>query len=203
MNEDSEVVCRFCLEGTKTQENPLQDPCECKGSIQFVHKLCLMRWRLQNIERNGEVCLLCHTQYKIPLDLDLELIPEKQFLYILLDHPVVSNATLHYTWFVVRLFDERSHSFLSDYGFFQLLNHSLLAVLLVRRVKVNNWARYIQRWTEEYRWTIFLFHLVVYMAQLFGSPGLSLCVSNFLMQIYWKIHVQILAEINSEVLHLN
>jgi hypothetical protein len=205
MNEETEVVCRFCLDGTKTSGNPLLDPCECKGSIQFVHKLCLIRWRHQNVERNGEVCLLCHTEYKIPLNNDLEGIPEAILIYLPLDHPILSNIVFHYMWFVTRLFHEfsTSHSFLYQYEFFQIVNHSLLAVLMVQRMRVHNWSRYRQKWSNEYRWAIFFFHGFILFFRLFGSSGISLCVSNFMLQIYWKIHKDILREMNQEVLHLN
>ena len=203
MNEEVEVVCRFCLDGTKAEGNPLIDPCECKGSIQFVHKLCLTRWRHVNLERNGEVCLLCHTQYKIPLDSDLESIPEKLLLYISLDNPILTNIVSHYVWFVTRLFWEGSRSFFNQYDFFQLINHSVLLALMFQRCKVRNWSRYVQKWSIDHRWMVFLFHFVILSSRLFGSPTLTLCVSNFIMQIYWKIHMEVLEEINQEVLHLN
>jgi len=203
MNEEVEVVCRFCLDSTKAPGNPLIDPCECKGTIQFVHKLCLTRWRHLNVERNGEVCLLCHTEYKIPLNTDLETIPERFIVYIYLDNPILSNIMSHYIWFVTRLFYEGSRSFFYKYDFFQLVNHSILLVLMFQRYKVRNLSRYIQKWCMDYRWMLFVFHCVILSSRLFGSPGLSLCISNFMMQVYWRTHIEVLEEMNQEVLHLN
>jgi hypothetical protein len=205
MNEDVEIVCRFCLDGTKTPGNPLLEPCECKGSIQFVHKLCLIRWRHQNVERNGEVCLLCNTTYKIPLDTGLERIPDSLFVYLPLDHPILSNIVFHYCWGIFRLFSEQSptYSVLSQYGYFQLFTHSLLLSLMLQRTKVRNWSRYSQRWFVDHRWAVFVFHALVMCMRLFGSSGLSLCVSNLIMQVYWKIHIEVLEEMNQEILDLN
>jgi len=205
MNEEVEVVCRFCLDGTKAPGNPLIDPCECKGSIQFVHKLCLTRWRHQNVERNGEVCLLCNTHYKIPLDTDLEKIPDLLLVYLPLDNPILSNIVFHYCWAVLRLFSVGSptRSFLYQYDFFQLIMHSFLLSLMLQRTKIRNWSRYTQRWSMDHRWALFVFHVLILTMRPFGSSGLSMCVSNFIVQIYWKIHMEVLEEMNQEVLHLN
>jgi hypothetical protein len=205
MNEQTETVCRFCLDGTKTPTNPLLDPCECRGSIQFVHKQCLMRWRQQDIERNGEVCLLCNTEYKIPLVTDLESIPEKQLIYIYLDNPIVSNMLAHYVWVLVGLFSESipGYRHIGYYSSFQLCNHTLLVTLLIQRTKIQNWQRYLQKWSMEYRWLICIFHGAVLFSSLFGSSELSYCVSNCILQVYWKIHLDILDEINAQVLDLN
>ena len=205
MNEQAETVCRFCLDGTKTLTNPLLDPCECRGSIQFVHKQCLMRWRQQNIERNGEVCLLCNTEYKIPLVTDLEIIPEKQLLYISLDNPIVSNILFHYFWAIGGFISEAvpQYRYMGYYSTFQLCNHTLLVALMFQRMRVQNWQRYVQKWSMDYRWLIGMVHGMVICSSLFGSSELTYCVSNCILQIYWKIHLEILEEINGQVLDLN
>lgn len=205
MKEDVEVVCRFCLDGGQTPINPLLDPCECKGSIQFVHKQCLIRWRHMNIERNGEVCYVCHTEYKIPLDTDLELIPTHHLLYFTLDSPLLYNIINHYIWLVLRLFVEASpeYSFLGQYWVFQVCTHSLLLSLMIQRTRVKNWSRYAHRWSQDNRWMFFIFHMLILVARPFGSSALAWCVSNFAFQVYWKAHVDILEDINRGILHLN
>lgn len=203
MNEES--VCRFCLDTARAPENPLLDPCECRGSIQFVHKQCLVRWRRQNIERNGEMCLLCNTGYTVPLVTDLERIPEKQFFYIYLDNPLLSNMLIHYLWVLVGLFSELvpAYKYMGNYSTFQVCNHTLLVSLLFQRTRVQNWQRYIQTWSMEYRWLIFIVHGIVLSSGLFGSADLSYCVSNCILQVYWKIHLDVLEKINTQVLDLN
>jgi hypothetical protein len=84
-----------------------------------------------------------------------------------------------------------------------LITHSFLLSLMVQRTKVRNWSRYTQRWSMDHRWILFIFHFLILSMRLFGSSGLSLCASNFVMQIYWKIHMEVLEEMNQEVLHLN
>ena len=36
--------CRICFESN----NPLIVPCDCKGSIRFIHQECLKTWILKN-----------------------------------------------------------------------------------------------------------------------------------------------------------
>ena len=65
-------ICRICLSETNDNENPLITPCQCAGSLQFVHFKCLQTWvqsRLHldrkngivSIEWNGLTCELCKT----------------------------------------------------------------------------------------------------------------------------------------------
>ena len=52
-------VCRICyIEADKN--NPLMAPCECKGSVQYIHKRCLYTW-VRISSRND--CELCKTPF--------------------------------------------------------------------------------------------------------------------------------------------
>ena len=39
----SERICRICFEAG-TIENPLISPCECSGSMKYIHEECLKKW---------------------------------------------------------------------------------------------------------------------------------------------------------------
>jgi hypothetical protein len=59
-------TCRYCFEPSAS-ENALGSFCQCKGSVKWVHTLCLTR-RLETIERGEEtpppfVCELCNATY--------------------------------------------------------------------------------------------------------------------------------------------
>lgn len=61
------MACRFCLETTQTKDNPLWNPCVCKGSVKYVHKLCLKRWRLYtDNELFKNYCQLCLSPFILP-----------------------------------------------------------------------------------------------------------------------------------------
>ena len=45
LNTSFEVVCRICLSGITTADNPLMEsPCKCIGSIKFMHVDCFKMW---------------------------------------------------------------------------------------------------------------------------------------------------------------
>jgi hypothetical protein len=50
-------------------ENPLLAPCECSGSMAFVHYLCVEQWRCRSRHpeaKNGLNCETCGTSYALP-----------------------------------------------------------------------------------------------------------------------------------------
>lgn len=57
--------CRFCLE--ESSVNKLISPCQCDGSVKYVHKQCLEKWRQQNTDNQYyHKCNLCGGEYTFP-----------------------------------------------------------------------------------------------------------------------------------------
>ena len=53
--------CRFCLSETFTPDNPLLNPCNCSGSMKYIHLKCLQTWvnsRLHLDKKNGIVSIV-------------------------------------------------------------------------------------------------------------------------------------------------
>jgi hypothetical protein len=42
--EEKEITCKFCMNNSMEEGNPLISICNCKGGIKFVHFLCLKIW---------------------------------------------------------------------------------------------------------------------------------------------------------------
>lgn len=53
-------TCRFCLR--KGKKGWLA-PCDCKGSVKWVHKRCLQKWRESDANLNPDVCPTCRQRY--------------------------------------------------------------------------------------------------------------------------------------------
>ena len=54
---------------TDAQQNPMLAPCECAGSMAFVHYLCVEQWRCRSRHpeaANGLNCETCGTAYSLP-----------------------------------------------------------------------------------------------------------------------------------------
>lgn len=69
-----EMQCRICLLEGNQEGDPLISPCECKGSIKFVHVQCLRHWINGRLNLNSEqqrsafffkqiYCELCKVPY--------------------------------------------------------------------------------------------------------------------------------------------
>jgi hypothetical protein len=58
-------ICRFCLENGSISDDGKSDsmvvPCQCNGSIKYVHTQCLAQWMTHNNRR--EKCNLCSSSY--------------------------------------------------------------------------------------------------------------------------------------------
>jgi E3 ubiquitin-protein ligase DOA10 len=62
---DNKPSCRICLDACEEREE-LVAPCQCKGSLAFVHLQCLHRWQRQAIStqiRRKANCEICHSAY--------------------------------------------------------------------------------------------------------------------------------------------
>ncbi|XP_059822457.1 E3 ubiquitin-protein ligase MARCH7 [Hypanus sabinus] len=73
-DDDEEDICRICQVGARsTSSNPLLKPCNCTGSLQYVHQECIKKWLQSKINSGADLtavitCELC----KEKLQLDLE-----------------------------------------------------------------------------------------------------------------------------------
>jgi pSer/pThr/pTyr-binding forkhead associated (FHA) protein len=41
---EGEVGCRICLSCAESEDNPMISPCECDGTMKFIHLRCLQNW---------------------------------------------------------------------------------------------------------------------------------------------------------------
>ncbi|XP_041087359.1 probable E3 ubiquitin-protein ligase MARCHF10 isoform X2 [Polyodon spathula] len=72
-DEDEGDLCRICQSGVGTLTNPLLEPCQCTGSIQYVHQDCLKQWVQAKIKAGAELsvirtCELCKESLKLDMD---------------------------------------------------------------------------------------------------------------------------------------
>ncbi|XP_073438429.1 probable E3 ubiquitin-protein ligase MARCHF10 isoform X2 [Dendrobates tinctorius] len=76
LQEDSEEegdLCRICLMGGETTENHLIAPCQCSGSLKYVHTECMKKWLLAKIKSGVELnivstCEMCKNKVKCEIE---------------------------------------------------------------------------------------------------------------------------------------
>lgn len=63
------MILREQFQTHPSAENPMLAPCECSGSMAFVHRLCIEEWRCRSrhpAARNGLNCETCNAEYTLP-----------------------------------------------------------------------------------------------------------------------------------------
>ena len=98
------MECRFCLdEGTLTCKiNPLLQPCLCKGTVAYVHKDCLSKWRITAIRPDQDIlCPLCNSIYQLHIiGIFLrEIVPEYKGISNMLLYPTAILICWNYMFF--------------------------------------------------------------------------------------------------------
>jgi hypothetical protein len=69
---EEDASCRICFQTNNTLENPLLSPCECTGSIKYIHAECIREWVKSRIQTKNTkytrsyywsdlMCELCKT----------------------------------------------------------------------------------------------------------------------------------------------
>jgi hypothetical protein len=191
------LVCRFCLESKTTKKNPLLEPCECRGSIRYVHEVCLTRWRRQDPARNAELCRLCMTAYKILELTALENIPDEFTIALwLLRYPILLCFLVNYP-FLLQISFLKTSQVEVFYQAYQVLFQLVYLVLFYREWRVKNKQLYWQLWSH---WSIRL-HILFHVAMnglLLQGHYIAIIPLNTVMGMYWHRHRNILLSINSQ-----
>lgn len=190
------IVCRFCLEPRNTKKNPLLEPCECKGSIQYVHQLCLLRWRRQDPERNAVFCRLCLSPYRLGMLILPEHIPDEFTIRLwLLRFPIVLCFLVNYPFlFQILLFKSSNLSFF--FQAYQFLFQLLYLGLFYREWKVKNKVLYFELCSHWSTTLHLLFHIACNGLLVQGN-FLVLIPLNTVLGMYWRRHRNILLAINA------
>jgi len=87
-DELADERCRICLTEGSSAEDPLLAPCQCKGSIQYVHLGCLKHWVRDRLglsngdaafvvggNSNSMTCELCKTTYQSSVQMGKTILP--------------------------------------------------------------------------------------------------------------------------------
>ena len=53
------MECRICIDSSRTES--MLTPCDCSGSMKYVHKECLLQW--VNTRHRGDRCDICLSPY--------------------------------------------------------------------------------------------------------------------------------------------
>lgn len=195
-------MCRFCWGSKDRKYNKLIDPCECKGSLQYVHQQCLNRWRYLDTYRNGMRCLLCMTVYRLPdANIFEELPNDNTWLNLALRYPFFLFAIVFYIWIFhqqyinSKSFYHYNHSALSLLNSYQIIFQGAFIVVWKRQWRVKNRSLYFRLWSTPEGFFIFFSHLIC-LFYFFLEYYYMIVPLLFAMGLYYKNHKYILMRIN-------
>ena len=75
-------TCRICYGDDSTNNNPLLSPCNCKGSMKYIHYLCLKNWLNSKIEEDivvnedNEIPIITYNRKDINCELCKSKLPD-------------------------------------------------------------------------------------------------------------------------------
>lgn len=99
---DDNQICRFCLDIKISETDPFISPCNCKGSIEYVHLKCLFRWMYgDRLQDPREECNMCNAAYTYCIEtLEEPAIPMNRTFYYATSTPVAALPMLLFGGFL-------------------------------------------------------------------------------------------------------
>lgn len=59
-------ICRICHLSEEEEQDPFVSPCDCRGTMKYVHRFCLNEWRMRSKNsRSIDKCEQCFGSYRI------------------------------------------------------------------------------------------------------------------------------------------
>lgn len=191
-------LCRFCLDSRNGKRNPLIEPCECKGSLRFVHELCLSRWIRLNPARNGQTCMLCMEPYHEEYNHTLEQIPDKASLPIfLLRFPFLPFLLVNYVGAFHYSLQQRKTDIYLHFSYYQLYSQLVYFLLFYGFWKVKDTRRYWLAWQTRETFVLLGIHCLCNYSLVQGEV-FTVIPLLFLVGFYWPKHVSILETMNRQ-----
>lgn len=194
MTQDN-PICKFCLDTSDSKKNPFIEPCECRGSMQFVHEECLTHWRRLNPARNADFCLLCMQPYRLAMGEILEHLPdENSFLVFLVRYPFLLCFTVNYCGAVQYTLYYRQNS-LTILEIYQYSFQAIFFFLFSFIWKVKQKRAYWKAWRCPSAYCMVLLHLIsnymIHQHDIYGIISLNLALGY-----YYRKHRKILEHLN-------
>jgi E3 ubiquitin-protein ligase DOA10 len=195
--QSEKPICRFCFASSSTKQNPLIEPCECRGSIRFVHQHCLNRWRKMDPARNAQLCLLCLEPYRLEGFVSYEIIPSQARILILLRYPMLLCLVVNYLAFFQYSLGHPSVSIYSLLELYQYIFQLLYLGLFCFHWNVQQKRAY---WQEVKGKGLIVFSglYIISNYALHQHQFFALLPINYILAIAWHRHIQILEMLNQD-----
>ena len=178
--------CRFCLDDTETDLNPLIEPCICKGTVRYVHQRCLYHWAIRDPVQNGQRCSICLTPFNTPFVIKLEDIPRNTTpSLVLLNSPFLICSGIH--CITMPLYNPH---------LIQAILQIAYIASFVHNYQVNNVKIYQRLLCNSYSPILFILYAVVCMQLNSTNTFIRYMYINLINGMMWRLHLHTLKIVN-------
>jgi len=193
--------CRFCLEDTVTPKNPLIEPCVCRGSVQFVHLLCLRRWALLEPDENASTCSICKQPFQINVLPRYEIVPPWSLSQLVLSRTTLIGLALHYSTilFTSNFSTPTIPSIMDQIKTIQYIFHYVWLWGIVQNCRVANPVLYREKMIRSLLPFILAGHIYIFIRLFYFNDTIYCFSINVVMNLYWKEHLRLIGLVNQEL----
>jgi hypothetical protein len=185
------MQCRFCLDTEVAPYDVFIQPCDCRGSAQYVHRSCLKRWI--RVSPDPQICPVCKESY-IEQIVGYEFIPPSTTLTMVLNHTVFCGFLTHYGVILVNLHSNESRVFFMK--FIHTLFQLLYITTFVRNFQVHGVNNYLNRIVLTYvPMCLFMYSYYLYRIMLHNDI-LQCFLITIPMNALWSEHIRVLGLMN-------
>jgi len=184
------MQCRFCLDTEVAPYDLFIQPCDCRGSAQYVHRSCLKRWI--RVSPDPQICPVCNESY-IEQIVGYESIPPSTTWTMVLNHTVFCGFLTHYAILLVNLRDQPMYfSIKFGHTLFQLF----YITAFVRNFQVHGLNNYLNRIVLTYV-PVCLFMYSYYLYRIMLHNDVIQCfLITIPMNALWSEHIRVLGLMN-------
>jgi hypothetical protein len=174
--------------------------------MQYVHYNCFSYWILVSPEDKKDTCSICNHRYTVKPFTNLEVVPEKQPIFLfLLSNPITSIIILNYSFIeYVKSYsqitiDQLIQMYVINQGAYQIL----WIVIFLSSLRIKNKYLYIYLMIKSYRIYYAIEHVcgIILFLYLPGAFYLMGPIISTFFQFYWEQHTKLLEEINETLLN--
>jgi E3 ubiquitin-protein ligase DOA10 len=187
--------CRFCLESETNSTDEMIEPCACRGSVQYVHQLCLTKWARMDPENNATNCSICKFPFTIHLVIHREVIPvTKTASLFVVDQTLVASMIFHTAFAASCRVPLSVENFKQGQMWFALLYTYCYTI----NISVRNTQVYRRSFLTSYFPLLMVTYVYLsYRLMYHNDLGYSAAV-NISMNLLWREHLRILRLINDQ-----
>ncbi len=196
------MQCRFCFEETSTPQNPLIEPCACRGSVQYIHTSCLRRWILQDPTQNTTHCSICHTPFTVAVLPRMEVVPCSRVATVNFLHNITAiSLFVQYVFVIYELRSIGTFPVIERIKNAQIFIHSLYSLCFMASVSITNKKLYYREcFASGINVRLLLLHFCILWKFLLENDLIMGLSSTLILNIYWPLHVQTLRRVNQVLL---